>query len=87
MVRSSALLGASSTSSDNRIFVYEVEGLRRNEQTESNRYPIRNSSTILVQIPYSRMNDEMRRITRLGGKIVGISSLNEYSSAHKSTQS
>lgn len=86
MVGNSSILGASSTSSDNRIFVYEVEGLRQNEQTESNRYPIRNSSTILVKIPYSRMNDEMRRITRLGGKIVGICSLNEYPSEHQSTQ-
>jgi hypothetical protein len=57
---------------DNRIFVYEVEGLRQNEQTVSQNYPVRNSSTVLVQVPYSRMNDEMRRITRLGGRIVNI---------------
>lgn len=68
---------ASTSTSDNRVFVYEVEGLRQNEQTEKNSYPVRNSSTILVQVPYSRMNDEMRRITRLGGKIVGIRPLSE----------
>jgi hypothetical protein len=56
----------------NRVFVYEVEGLRQNEQTNKQSYPIRNSSTIMIQVPYNRMNDEMRRITRLGGKIVGI---------------
>lgn len=60
------------SNSDNRVFVYEVEGLRQNEQTESQNYPVRSSSTILIQVPYSRMNDEMRRITRLGGKIVNI---------------
>jgi phycocyanin-associated rod protein len=73
------LIRASSSTTDNRVFVYEVEGLRQNEQTEKNSYPVRNSSTILVQVPYSRMNDEMRRITRLGGKIVGIRPLSETS--------
>jgi phycocyanin-associated, rod len=68
------MLGNSSLTS-NRIFVYEVEGLRQNEQTENNSYPVRNSSNVLMQVPYSRMNQEMRRITRLGGKIVNISPL------------
>ena len=63
--------------SSNRVFVYEVEGLRQNEQTENNRYPVRNSSTVLVQVPYDRMNSEMQRITRLGGKIVNIRPLSE----------
>lgn len=66
------LTRTSGSSSDNRTFVYEVEGLRQNAQTENQSYPVRNSSTILIQVPYSRMNDEMRRITRLGGKIVNI---------------
>jgi len=57
---------------DGQVFVYEVEGLRQNEQTENQSYPVRNSSTVLIQVPYSRMNNEMRRITRLGGKIVNI---------------
>ena len=77
------LLSTSSASSDNRIFVYEVEGLRHNEHTMSNGYPIRNSSTTLVKVPYIRMNEEMRRITRLGGTIVGIYPLSEYLSKNK----
>ncbi len=68
---------ASSSVSDSRVFIYEVEGLRQNDQTENNSYPVRNSSTILIQVPYSRMNGEMRRITRLGGKIVNIRPLSE----------
>ncbi len=32
MLGQSALTGASSSSSNNRVFVYEVEGLRQNEQ-------------------------------------------------------
>jgi len=79
MLGQSALTGGSSSNSDNRVFVYEVEGLRQNDQTENNRYPVRNSSTILIQVPYNRMNDEMRRITRLGGKIVGIRPWSETS--------
>jgi len=79
MLGQSALTRGSNSTSDNRIFVYEVEGLKQNDQTENNSYPVRNSSTILIQVPYSRMNDEMRRITRLGGKIVGIRPLTENS--------
>jgi phycocyanin-associated, rod len=59
-------------SASNRIFVYEVEGLRQSDQTDNNCYPVRSSSTVLFQVPYDRMNSEMQRITRLGGKIVNI---------------
>lgn len=65
-------MGTPVSISDNRIFVYEVEGLRQNDQTQNQSYPVRNSSTVMIQVPYSRMNHEMRRITRLGGKIVNI---------------
>ncbi|MBW4579772.1 MAG: phycobilisome linker polypeptide [Tildeniella nuda ZEHNDER 1965/U140] len=77
MLGQTSLTRASSSASDNRVFIYEVEGLRQNEQTDKNRYPLRDSSNVLVQVPYSRMNEEMRRITRLGGKIVSISPLTE----------
>jgi len=76
-----ALTGAGSSSAGNRIFIYEVEGLQQNDQTENNRYPVRNSSTILLQVPYSRMNYEMRRISRLGGRIINIRPLAEPASA------
>jgi hypothetical protein len=81
------MLGVSSPTSDNRVFVYEVEGLRQNDQTENNKYPVRNSSTILIQVPYTRMNDEMRRISRLGGRIVGIRPLSETSSTEAVSES
>lgn len=80
MLGKSALTRASSSTSDNRIFVYEVEGLRQSDQTEQNNYPIRNSSTVLIQVPYNRMNEQMRRISRLGGKIINIRPLAEISS-------
>ncbi|MDV2993914.1 MAG: Phycobilisome 8.9 kDa linker polypeptide, phycocyanin-associated, rod [Chroococcidiopsis sp. SAG 2025] len=65
--------GVSSTSS--RMFRYEVVGLRQNDETDKNNYEIRRSGSVFVTVPYSRMNEEMQRITRLGGKIVKIEPL------------
>jgi phycocyanin-associated, rod len=73
------MLGLSSA--NDRVFVYEVEGLRQNEQTTKNSYPVRNSSNVLIQVPYNRMNDEMLRISRLGGSIVAIHPRADYSAA------
>jgi phycocyanin-associated rod protein len=72
----SSLSGGSTTSpSKNRIFVYEVTGLKQNNQTDRNSYPFRTSSSVFIQVPYNRMNEEMLRITRMGGKIVNIKPL------------
>ncbi|MBE9101530.1 phycobilisome linker polypeptide [Vacuolonema iberomarrocanum] len=79
-------LGKSVSGADNRIFVYEVEGLRQNEQTTNQGYAIRSSSTIQFQVPYNRMNEEMRRITRLGGKIVNIRPLAAPESSSESEE-
>lgn len=79
------MLGLSST--NDRVFVYEVEGLRQNEQTTKNNYPVRNSSNVLIQVPYRRMNDEMLRISRMGGNIVAIHPLASYSAAKREDSS
>jgi CpcD/allophycocyanin linker domain len=63
---------ASSSTANSRIFIYEVTGLRQNDQTENSSYPVRHSGSTLHQVPYGRMNSEMRRIAKLGGKIVKI---------------
>jgi phycocyanin-associated, rod len=63
---------SSSSSSEDRIFIYEVAGLRQNDRTDRNVYSVRNSSNTLIQVPLNRMNEQMRRITMLGGKIVAI---------------
>lgn len=69
-------IGAQTTSpSSNRIFLYEVAGLRQNEETDRNNYPIRKSGSVFIKVPYSRMNEEMQRITRMGGTIVSIKPL------------
>jgi ferredoxin--NADP+ reductase len=72
MYNQGAVEGAASIESGSRVFVYEVVGLRQNEETDQTDYPIRKSGSVFIRVPYNRMNQEMRRITRLGGKIVSI---------------
>jgi ferredoxin--NADP+ reductase len=72
MYNQGAVEGAASIESGSRVFVYEVVGLRQGEETDQTNYPIRKSGSVFIRVPYNRMNQEMRRITRLGGKIVSI---------------
>ncbi|NWF60657.1 MAG: ferredoxin-NADP reductase [Fischerella sp.] len=67
-----AVEGAANTESGSRVFVYEVVGLRQSKETDQTNYQIRNSGSVFIRVPYNRMNQEMRRITRLGGRIVSI---------------
>lgn len=62
-----------------RSFRYEVVGLRQNEETDQMGFPIRSSASVFITVPYSRMNEEMQRITRMGGKIVSISPIGSNS--------
>jgi phycocyanin-associated rod protein len=69
-------LGAGSVSSSaSRIFRYEVVGLKQNEETDKNKFDIRRSGSVFITVPYGRMNEEMQRISRLGGRIVKIETL------------
>ncbi len=70
-----ALGNRSSSPSNNRVFVYEVTGLRQNNDNDNNDYAFRSSSSVFVQVPYDRMNEEMQRIVKMGGSIVNISPL------------
>jgi phycocyanin-associated, rod len=63
------------TASAGRCFRYEVVGLRQSDDTEKIDYSIRSSASTFITVPYSRMNQEMQRITRMGGKIVNIQAL------------
>ncbi|MEA5576174.1 ferredoxin--NADP reductase [Anabaena sp. UHCC 0451] len=72
MYNQGAVEGAANIESGSRIFVYEVVGLRQNEESDQTNYPIRKSGSVFIRVPYNRMNQEMRRITRLGGTIVSI---------------
>lgn len=70
------MLGLINGTNSNRSFRYEVVGLRQSEETEKVNYPIRSSASVFITVPENRMNQEMQRITRLGGKIVSIQPLN-----------
>ena len=54
---------SSVTVDDERIFVYEVIGLRSH---------VCRTSRFFLTVPYSRMNQEMQRLTRQGGHIVSV---------------
>lgn len=64
--------GNSSSLAGSRLFLYEVQGLRQSVETDQMANPIRKSGSIFITVPYVRMNQEMQRITRMGGKIVSI---------------
>lgn len=81
MLGQTAIGSAGNTPSGSRVFRYEVVGLRQNEENDKNSYAIRRSGSVFITVPYSRMNEEMRRITRLGGKIVSIQSLSAEEAA------
>ena len=72
MYNSSAAFSSSNTQYKSRLFIYEVEGLSQNGNSSDAKAPIRSSGTTLITVPYSRMNQEMRRINSLGGKVINI---------------
>ncbi len=82
-----AVEGAANTESGSRVFVYEVVGLRQSEETDQTNYQIRNSGSVFIRVPYNRMNQEMRRITRLGGKIVSIQAMSALQQINGNTAS
>src|SRR6478672_5728692 len=75
MFGQTALGNTGLSDSSNRIFRVEVKGLRQTYQSDKLSYPIRRSGSAFISVPYSRMNEEMQRINRLGGKIVSIQPL------------
>jgi phycocyanin-associated rod protein len=85
MLGKSAINGRSSSSSNNRIFVYEVTGLKQSEENDGNNYAFRSSSSVFVSVPYNRMNGEMQRIGRMGGTIVKIQPLDRFQKQSEAT--
>ncbi|CAN5769447.1 phycobilisome linker polypeptide [soil metagenome] len=78
--------GSSVNSSTNsRLYVYEVEGLGRSGQASDLNIPIRRSGTISITVPYGRMQQETKRIMQLGGKIISIRPASEAALAQAQT--
>lgn len=64
----------SSSTTDNRMFVYEIKGLHQNDRTSQAASPIRSSDAVFMSVPFDRMSSFMQRMNRLGGTIVAIHS-------------
>ncbi len=73
------------TSADNRLYIYEVEGLGQSGQASDMNAPIRRSGTKTFTVPYSRMQQETKRIMKLGGTIVSVRPADEAASASASS--
>lgn len=58
-----------------RFFRYEVVGIHQSNETDTMSHAIRSSGSTFFTVPYDRMNQEMQRITRMGGKIVNIQAI------------
>jgi phycocyanin-associated, rod len=71
MLGLSSMMSAASPVSNQRLFIYEVSGIRQSEQTVNDNHAIR-QSTQFISVPFNRMNEVMQQIHRLGGTIVGV---------------
>lgn len=63
---------AGNSAANSRLFIYEVIGLRNTQSSDSTNSKVRRSGSSFITVPYQRMNQEMRRIASLGGKILNI---------------
>jgi ferredoxin--NADP+ reductase len=63
---------AGNSAANSRLFIYEVIGLRDAASSDRTNDKIRSSGSTFITVPYRRMNQEMRRIASLGGKILSI---------------
>ena len=63
--------GSTSSLSGNRLYRYEVVGLR-NSDSKGQQPPIRTSGSSFFTVSYDRMNQFMLQVAKAGGKIVNI---------------
>ncbi len=64
--------GSANNLSGSRLYRYEVVGLRRNGNSDGMQAPLRLSGSRFFTISYDRMEQFMRQIAQMGGKIVNI---------------
>jgi len=86
MFGQAALGNTSFNDAGTRMFRFEVKGLRQTYQSDRLSYPIRRSGSFIITVPYSRMNEEMQRINRMGGTIVSIQPLTLEGDSQAKTQ-
>jgi ferredoxin--NADP+ reductase len=72
MYNPSLVGNAGNSAANSRLFIYEVIGLRDSKSSDSTGSKVRRSGSLFITVPYQRMNQEMRRIASMGGKILSI---------------
>lgn len=60
---------------NSRVYRIEIEGMRQNVNPDKVSYSIRNSGRTFISVPYNRMNEQLQRINRMGGKVLSIEPL------------
>lgn len=66
---------ANPNDSANRMYRIEVEGMGQNTDPDRVSYRIRSTGKTYITVAYDRMSEQMRRINRMGGKILSIEPL------------
>ncbi len=87
MYNSSSTGSSDNSSASSRLYVYEVEGLGQSGQASDMSAPLRRSGTQSFTVPYSRMQQETKRIMQLGGTIVSIRPVGEAAEASAASSS
>lgn len=64
------------TGFDSRVFLYEVVMQYQGQELSQCKGSLHSKGRVFLRVPYHRMQKEMQRISRLGGKIVSIRPLN-----------
>ncbi|MGF1491418.1 MAG: ferredoxin--NADP reductase [Microcoleaceae cyanobacterium] len=80
-------VGIATGINNQRVFVFEVEGMSQRNGTGASDVPIRRSGRVSITVPYARMGQEMRRINRMGGRIVSIQPLDDSAPTASNTTS
>ncbi|MEL7036038.1 MAG: phycobilisome linker polypeptide [Cyanobacteria bacterium J06592_8] len=87
MFGQSTLTGRATLSNNgSRMYSIEVEGMGQNVNPDRISYPIRSSRKTYITVPYNRMSEQLKRINRMGGKIVGIQPLTADGSSEAKMQ-
>jgi ferredoxin--NADP+ reductase len=69
MYNSNVAGGTANTLFGSRLYTLVVSGMRNTGASIS---PLRRSGETLIQVPYSRLSEEIKRVMRLGGQILSI---------------
>src|SRR5512141_3052410 len=78
---------ATNNDADSRVFLYEVVIQPQTRGLDKIKGLIYHEGKIFLKVPYRRMKQEMKRIQRLGGKIIKITPMTEITAPKESLDS